>query len=76
MEAPIFLLLVALALAISAIPAYVAYRKGRNFWGWWIVTVIASAFLLIGWVVMLIIALVIKPDPEALAKRSIGAEGR
>lgn len=72
----LILLSVALALVISAIPAYVAYRKGRNFWSWWIVTVIASAFLLIGWVAILIIALVIKPGPEAPARRSIEAEGR
>lgn len=71
-----FIPLAALALAISAIPACVARRKGRSFWGWWIVTVIASAFLLVGWVVMLIIALVIKPDPEAPAQRSVEAGSR
>ena len=71
-----FIPLAALVLAICAIPAYVAYRKGRSFWGWWIVTVIASAFLLVGWVVMLIIALVIKPDPEAPAQRSVEAGSR
>ena len=71
-----FIPLAALALAISAIPAYVARRKGRSFWGWWIVTVVASAFLLVGWVAMLIIALVIKPDPEAPAKRPVKAGSR
>lgn len=72
----LFIPLAALALAVSAIPAYVACRKGRSFWGWWIVTVVASAFLLVGWVAMLIVALVIKPDPEAPAKRSVEAGSR
>lgn len=53
---------------ICAIPASIAKRKGRSFWGFFLV----SAFVPFGWVVMLIIAISLAaPDrADALLVRS------
>lgn len=56
--------LVVLLLLIALIPATIAQRKGKSFFGWWIYGILL-------FIVALIHSLVMKPDTQALEKKKI-----
>ena len=51
-------------LLLGLIPAFIAKKKGRNFWGWWL-------FGIILFIIALIAAIVIKPTEEAEERRKL-----
>ena len=56
--------LLLLAVIAELIPAYIAWRKGRSFWGWWIAGTVM-------WIIALPAALLASPNQAELDRRML-----
>ena len=54
----------AVGIAIWWIPAYIAYKKGKRFWLWYLYGAVL-------WIVAIIHALMLSPDQEKLQRRQL-----